>query len=166
MPELPDPITCHDTFTHTENMVVPAEINDKNTLFGGAMISHMDVAGAHTVARITGKRCMTVGISDAQFLQPVYLNDFYTVEAYATGIGKSAIEVFIRFYVYDDFLKERTLAASAFFTFVPVDPDGAAIVLPRLVPETPEEKMHCAGFPARKEQNKAARQALMDLSDQ
>lgn len=152
-------ITCKETLSTTKYMVRPEEVNDKDTMFGGSIVDHMDVVSSFSLSPITGARHLTVGIQDIQFFYPPKRNDYYTIESFVTGIGKSSLEVFVRFIVCDDFFNKKHVATSAFYTFYPVWEEGERPDLPILVPETEEEIYLCSGYEDRKARAKESRLA-------
>lgn len=159
MPEQNTRVTCAQTFTHTEYYVEHKYINDKGTMFGGQIMSLMDVCGGLSVARAVGLRCMTVGVDHVQFIKAPMINDFFSLESYVSGIGSTSIEVFIRMYLHSDDMQERELAVSAFYTYVPVHDDGSKVThLPELLPESEEEQYVCDGYAARRHNNNGYRE--------
>jgi acyl-CoA thioesterase YciA len=74
----------------------PHDTNGTGTnIFGGVILSHMDVAGGIAAREVTDHRVVTVSFDKVVFKQPVHVNDVLTCWAEVTRIGKTSITVHI-----------------------------------------------------------------------
>ena len=104
-------------------LVMPQDANVVGTLFGGQMISWMDIAVSKAAHRILKKSpadsAVTRAIDATEFKEPVYVGEWVNFEAVVTKLGKTSIKVHVQAYAegrHDD----RRLACVAEFTMVAV----------------------------------------------
>ena len=104
-------------------LVMPQDANVVGTLFGGQMISWMDIAVSKAAHRILKQSradsAVTRAIDATEFKEPVYVGEWVNFEAVVTKLGKTSIKVHVRAYAegrHDD----RRLACVAEFTMVAV----------------------------------------------
>lgn len=133
-------LTCRQTHSVIEGVVMPNEVSGQGTMFSGLVIHHMEMAGNAAIARALGLPSKTLTVTDSHFFGSVEANSFYRVEAFLTGTGDDYIESFVRFYVCDRYFRRQYMAASAFITYEPITPDGKDIDMPHIIPETEAEK--------------------------
>ncbi|MGZ5989571.1 MAG: acyl-CoA thioesterase, partial [Rhizomicrobium sp.] len=102
-------------------------------IFGGWLLSQMDLAGASVAGRRARSRVATVAIMGMSFRKPVYVGDEVSCYATIQKIGHTSVTVKIESWVRrsrgvdDDRLVSVT---EGIFTYVAIGPDGA----PRPVP--------------------------------
>jgi acyl-CoA hydrolase len=84
------------TATHSFT-VFPQDLNYVDTLFGGCIMSHMDVAGVKVVRRaLYNTDCdgaVTASVDRIDFKKPAFLGDLITMVAEIKTLGKSSIQV-------------------------------------------------------------------------
>jgi acyl-CoA hydrolase len=77
--------------------VFPQDLNYADTLFGGCVMSHMDVAGVKVVRRaIYETDCdgaVTASVDKIDFNKPAFLGDLITMKADIKALGRSSIQV-------------------------------------------------------------------------
>ena len=77
--------------------VFPQDLNYADTLFGGCVMSHMDVAGVKVVRRaLYNTECdgaVTASVDRIDFKKPAFLGDLITMVAEIKTLGKSSIQV-------------------------------------------------------------------------
>ena len=80
-------------------VAMPADTNPYGDIFGGWLLSQMDVAGGtHAMAR-TGGRVATVGIEAMSFHRPVYVGDRVSCHCRTERIGRTSITVHVETWV-------------------------------------------------------------------
>ena len=70
-------------------VAMPKDANPDGDVFGGWILSMMDIAGAVPARRVAGTRIVTVAMENVQFLLPVFIGD--CLECYS-HVEKSAIQ--------------------------------------------------------------------------
>ena len=102
---------------------LPADTNAYGDIFGGWLLSQMDLAGASEATSLAKNRVVTVGVDSMNFHQPVYVGDevsFYT-EIVKTGRTSIAVHVqsWARGRVQE--IDDSRMVTEGVFTFVAVD---------------------------------------------
>ena len=85
-----------DTYTDPAIRItlLPRDTNPQGTIFGGIILSYIDIAGAVEAHRRTGvERFVTVAMREVVFHQPVYVGDLVSFYARATRVGTTSITV-------------------------------------------------------------------------
>ena len=77
-------------------MAMPADTNAAGDIFGGWLMSQMDIAGSVFARRIARGRVVTVAVDSFQFKQPVFVGDLISCYASITRIGKTSLTVHVK----------------------------------------------------------------------
>ncbi|MCR6665222.1 MAG: acyl-CoA thioesterase [Methyloversatilis sp.] len=105
---------------------MPRDINAAGDIFGGWVMSQVDVAGSIAAMRRTRCRVVTVAVNSFVFLQPIttqYLVSFYSRVA---RVGTTSITVDVDVYAETGYDNVKILkVASAQLTYVAVNEDGS-----------------------------------------
>jgi len=103
----------------------PQDTNFAGDIFGGWIMSQVDIAGSIVASRKAKGRVVTVAVKEIQFHKPVYVGDLVSCYATITRIGTTSITVLVEVYA------ERNPAdpvcikvTQATLTYVAVDADG------------------------------------------
>ena len=104
-------------------LVMPQDANVLGTLFGGQMVSWMDISASKAVHRFlkdtNADAALTRAIDDIEFKEPVYVGNWVNFEAIIISTGRSSIEIQIDAYKETKDI-DKLLACTAKFTFVSV----------------------------------------------
>ena len=76
-------------------MLLPKDTNGYGTIFGGVIMSHLDLAGAAEARKHTRERVVTAAIDKAEFPAPVFVGDLVSFYTRTIGIGRTSITVFV-----------------------------------------------------------------------
>ncbi|WJH37290.1 acyl-CoA thioesterase [Paenibacillus aurantius] len=120
--------------------VFPTDVNNHETLFGGRLMSHIDDIASISASKLCRVTAVTASTDSVDFLQPIRTTDSVSLESFVTWTGKSSMEVFVKVIREDLRSGERKIAATSFLTFVGLDEDNKPVPVPRIIPETEEEK--------------------------
>ena len=74
-------------------MLMPKDTNGHGTIFGGAILSHLDIAGAVEARKHTSHRVVTVAIDKVEFIAPVYVGDLVSYYTETVRAGESSVTV-------------------------------------------------------------------------
>jgi len=125
----PDPKPTGELTLQT--IAMPRDTNANGDIFGGWLVSQMDLAAGIAMKRIARGRSATVAIKNVNFLYPVNVGSTVSCYAEVQEIGRSSahinIEVWI-FNVSDDQLRK---VAEGLFIFVAIDDNGRTRPIPR-----------------------------------
>ena len=75
----------------TRVVMMPRDTNGMGNIFGGVILSHIDLAGAVEARSICQNRIVTVSMKEVVFKKPVHVGDVLTCWAEVTRIGKTSI---------------------------------------------------------------------------
>ena len=112
--------------------VVPAQrdINSNGHIFGGWVLSQMDIAGGIVAARIAGGRTATVAIETMKFLAPILLRDVVSVYAHLEKRGRTSMGIRIEVVATRKNGTKDVKVTDGLFTFVALDEDFKPKPLP------------------------------------
>lgn len=112
----------------------PKDTNTNLDIFGGWIMSQMDLGGGMLAAEIAQGRIVTVSVQEMSFLRPVKVGHVVGVYARCLGVGNTSlkieVEVWVKPFVPDQAEIALEKVAEAMFTFVAIDENGR----PRTVP--------------------------------
>jgi len=120
--------------------VFPNDVNNHNTLFGGKLMSDVDMIASISAERHSRSGSVTASTDSVDFLSPITQDDAVCFESFVTWTGRTSMEVFVKIIAEDLKTGKRRIAATAFLTFVALDDKGNTIEVPKIIPETDEEK--------------------------
>lgn len=121
--------------------VMPGDTNNHGTFFGGKLMMYVDNIGAVAAMRHARKMVVTASIDSVDFLCPIHAGSSVCLEACVTWAHRTSMEVFVKIVTENLMTGERKLCTICFLTFVAVDENGRPSAVPKIIPETEEEKM-------------------------
>jgi len=113
-------------------LAMPAQANAYGDIFGGWLMSQIDIAGAIIAGQIAQGRVATVAVQEMRFLQPVLVGDLVSLYAQLQRIGTTSVTVSVEAFV--ERVQDRDAlhpVATATLTYVAVDPDRRPRPVPR-----------------------------------
>ena len=128
-----DPQTVHaPPVTETEpcgdlcirTLAMPADTNQNGDIFGGWLLSQMDIAGGVFASKVAKSRAVTVAIEAMNFRKAVYVGDLVSVHANLVRIGKTSITVHLEAWVVRRKESQSILVTDGNFTYVAIDDSG------------------------------------------
>jgi acyl-CoA thioesterase YciA len=113
---------CGDLCTRT--LAMPADTNQNGDIFGGWLLSQMDIGGGVFASKIAKSRTVTVAIEAMNFRKPVFVGDLVSVHANLVRIGKTSITVHLEAWVLRRREMQAILVTDGNFTYVSIDDHG------------------------------------------
>ena len=113
---------CGDLCIRT--LAMPADTNQNGDIFGGWLLSQMDVAGGVFATNTTKTRAVTVAIEAMNFRKPVYVGDLVSVYATLVRVGRTSITVRLEAWVTRRKESQLILVTDGHFTYVSIDDAG------------------------------------------
>jgi acyl-CoA thioesterase YciA len=110
--------------------MLPRDTNAHGTIFGGVILSHIDLAGGIAAARAASRNFVTRAMREVEFIAPVYVGD--VVSFYTTIVRRGNTSLTIRVTVESERYKEprrRVKVTEAEVVYVAVDEGGKPIPL-------------------------------------
>ena len=108
----------------TRTLAMPADTNQNGDIFGGWLLSQMDVVGGIFASKLAKSRTVTVAIEAMNFRKPVFVGDLVSVHANLVRIGKTSITVHIEAWVLRRKETHSILVTDGNFTYVSIDDQG------------------------------------------
>ena len=99
----------------------PGDINANGHIFGGWVLSQMDIAAGIIAAREADGSVATVAIEAMTFIAPILLNDLISVYAGVERIGRTSIAIRIEVIASRDRGRQEVKVTEGLFTFVALD---------------------------------------------
>jgi acyl-CoA thioesterase YciA len=99
----------------------PADINANGHIFGGWVLSQMDIAAGIVASREADGAVATVAIQAMEFTAPILLHDLISVYAEIERVGRTSIAIRIEVIASRDRGKEQVKVTEGLFTFVALD---------------------------------------------
>jgi acyl-CoA thioesterase YciA len=114
-------------------LAMPADTNPNGDIFGGWLMSQMDIAGATVAIRRAAGRVVTVAVEAMTFLKPVHVGDVVSFHATITREGRTSMVVCIVAYARRNRGEEEEKVTEGTFTYVAIDEDRRPRPLPQTV---------------------------------
>ena len=76
-------------------MLLPRDTNEAGTIFGGVILSHLDLAAAVECRRHGVRRYVTAAMKEVEFVAPVYVGDLVSFYARTVRVGTTSITVHV-----------------------------------------------------------------------
>ena len=105
-------------------LAMPADTNPSGDIFGGWLMSLMDVAGGIAAGAVAQGRVATVAATDMAFLRPVKVGDVVCCYTDLARKGRTSLTFRVEAWVLRQRLGDRIKVTSADFTYVALDEDG------------------------------------------
>ncbi len=112
-------------------LAMPRDVNVNGDIFGGWVLSQMDIAAGIVAGERAQGRVATVAVDAMKFIRPVKVGDVLCIYAQVDRVGRSSMGIGIEAWVLRGKIGAREKVTEAVFTFVAIDETGR----PRPVPE-------------------------------
>ncbi len=145
------------SLVETHQIVLPSHTNALGTIFGGTIMSWIDIAAAICAQKHSGRVCVTASVDALHFINPVRMGHMVKVTARVVYTGKSSMMISVRVTAQDLKQSNEIHCVDSLLTFVALDENGKPTTVPALQLTTPEEK-------AAHQKAAERRQTLLQLS--
>lgn len=115
-------------------LAMPSDTNANGDIFGGWIMSQMDMGGAILAKEIAHGRVVTVAVESMNFIKPISVGDVVCCYGQCLKVGRSSIKIKVEVWVKkvaSEPIGERYCVTDAVFTFVAVDNNGRSRMIPR-----------------------------------
>lgn len=148
------PKTAQESAVETRYLVMPNHTNPQNSIFGGVVMSWIDMAAAMVAERHSNRPVVTVHVDDISFKAPIKIGDHVLIKANLNYVGKSSMLVGVKVIAENPFTGITRHTTTAYLVFVALDDIGKPIQIRGVIPETDDEKRRFAEGKARIEDMK------------
>lgn len=112
-------------------LAMPADTNAAGHIFGGWVMSQMDLAAAVRANEVSGGRTVTAAVTDMQFRKPVHVGDTLCVYTGIEKTGRTSVTLKIEVWARRCYTDTREKVTEAVFVMVAVDAGGTPRELPK-----------------------------------
>jgi acyl-CoA thioesterase YciA len=105
-------------------LAMPADTNANGDIFGGWLLSQMDIGGGVAASKIAKARTVTVSIEAMNFRKPVYVGDLVSVHANLVRVGRTSVTIHLEAWVLRRKEMKPILVTDGNFTYVAIDEQG------------------------------------------
>lgn len=132
-------------------LVLPSDTNALGSVFGGTIMSWVDIVAAICGQRHANAIVVTASIDELHFIQPVYLGWVVNLKASCNFVAKSSMEIGVRVDAENPSSGDCFHTASAYLTFVALDEGRRPLTVPGLILENEEQKLRFSQGQRRRE---------------
>nr|WP_253696790.1 acyl-CoA thioesterase [Bdellovibrio bacteriovorus] len=132
-------------------LVLPSHTNSLGTIFGGTIMSWIDIAAAIAAQRHSNKEVVTASIDRLDFVAPVYKGWVVNLKASVNYTSRTSMEVGVRVDAENPKTGETFHTASAYCTFVALGSNGKPTEIPALTVETDDDRRRFEAAKTRRE---------------
>ena len=107
-----------------QTIAMPKDTNRDGDIFGGWLVSQMDLGSAILAGKIAKGRVVTVAIDGMAFLNPVRVGDTVACDAWLEKSGRTSMKICVDVWVTRYRTGDSVKVTSGVFTYVALGPDG------------------------------------------
>ncbi|MCB1687374.1 MAG: acyl-CoA thioesterase [Halioglobus sp.] len=107
-----------------QTVAMPKDTNANGDIFGGWLLSQMDIAGMITAIEVAGGRVATVAIDGMAFLTPVHVGAVVSCYCDVLEVGRSSIRIVVEVWINSKHDREPIKVTEGEFVFVAIDEKG------------------------------------------
>jgi len=107
-----------------QTVAMPKDTNASGDIFGGWLLSQMDMAGAVTAGEVAGGRVATVAIEGMALLTPVHVGAVVTCYCDVLEVGRSSVRIVVEVWINSKHDGDPIKVTEGEFVFVAIDENG------------------------------------------
>ncbi len=146
-------------------LMTPDMANFSGNVHGGTLLKYLDEVAYACASRYAGRYVVTLSVDQVIFREPIHVGELVTFLASVNYTGNTSMEVGIK--VVTENIRERSVrhTNSCFFTMVAVDDQRKPAQVPRLEPESSEEKRRFVQAQQRRQIRQELEKRYQDIKD-
>lgn len=110
-----------DAYLASRAIAMPKDTNPAGDIFGGWLVSQMDLAAGSVASVRTDGRCVTVAINGLTFHKPVFVGDEVSCYSKIVKIGNTSLTIDVEVWVRRALTNTKLKVTEGTFTFVAID---------------------------------------------
>ncbi len=142
--------TPSESATTMVRVMMPMDANLSGNVFGGTILRLIDETASIVAFKHARSNVVTASIDRMDFYSPVYIGDLLRLNASINYVHRTSMEIGVRVEAENPLTGEVRHTGTCFLTCVALDKNGKPTPVPRLVPETEEEKRRWAEAESRR----------------
>lgn len=144
------PVPANQSLTTMTELILPQHTNALGSVFGGVIMSWIDICAAITGSRHASKQVVTASIDALNFVSPIYKGWIVSLRGSVNYVSRTSMEIGVRVDAETPIERKTVHTASAYLTFVALDQNGKPVEIPPVLPETAEQKRRFIAAEARR----------------
>lgn len=116
-----------------QTLAMPANTNANGDIFGGWIVSQMDLAAGVLAKKVALGRVATVAIHSMNFLKPVHVGDVVSCHVTLLKQGSTSMTIGVEVWAVPATQNDKYLVTEGVFVFVAIDEHGKPRQVPKLV---------------------------------
>ncbi|MBJ7536624.1 acyl-CoA thioesterase [Marinomonas transparens] len=114
----------------TRTVAMPGDTNPAGDIFGGWVVSQMDIAAGICAGQRAQSRVVTVALNGMSFIKAVKVGDILGVYTHVDSVGRTSMNIHVEAWVRRDRIGQREKVTEGLFKFVAIDENGASKPVP------------------------------------
>jgi acyl-CoA hydrolase len=159
------PKSAQDSVVIMTELVLPQHTNAIGSIFGGVVMSWIDIAAAISSGKYAKSSTVTASIDALHFIAPINLGHVVELRASVNFTGRTSMEIGVRVDSEHPLTGERFHNVSAYLTFVAIGSDGKPRPVPPLLLETDVQKRRYSAATKRRAARIALAKEIKDEAD-
>jgi acyl-CoA hydrolase len=141
-------------------LVLPGHTNSHGTIFGGTLMSWIDIAAAMCAMKHAANPVVTAHVDGIDFMTPINVGSQVVLKASINYAGRSSMVIGVKVMVENPFNGQTRQTTKAYLTFVALDEFGKPIEVPEVDPVTEDDKRRFENAKTRTQARKEMRSTL------
>ena len=147
--------TVEDSQSEMTELILPNDANTLGNLLGGRLMHFIDLVGAMAAFRHARTHVVTASMDHIDFIAPVHVGDLLILKSSVNRAFRTSMETGVKVWVESIKAGTHRHVASAYLTFVAIDPQGTRVPVPALQPKTADDVRRYEGALRRREHRQA-----------
>jgi acyl-CoA thioesterase YciA len=114
-----------------QTLAMPADTNANGDIFGGWLVSQMDLAAGILAKKVASGRAVTVAIHSMSFLRPVHVGDLVICHVDLIKSGRTSMTIAVEAWTEDLSSGKKYCVTEGTFIFVAIDDEGRPREIPK-----------------------------------
>lgn len=149
--------TVSESIVEMAQVMFPSDANRAGNVHGGSIMKLIDTAAGIVAHRHCRTNVVTASMDRLDFHEPVFVGELVTLHASINYVGTTSMEVGVRVEAEDLITGDVRHTNSAYLTMVPLGENRKPMQVPKIVPQTAEEKRRFEEGKARANRRKELR---------
>lgn len=145
------PRSASESNVEMNDIVLPSHANALGTIFGGVLMSWIDIAAAICAQRHSRRIAVTASVDALNFLAPIMIGDMVTLLARVVHTGKTSMTIAVNVTTQNPLTGVKKECVTAYLSFVALDSAKKPTKVPPLILKTKLEKENYAWAARRRE---------------
>jgi acyl-CoA hydrolase len=139
-PDTPQPKSPRDSASLLGESMMPDQLNNNGTVFGGAILALVDKVGGVVARRHSRTPVVTVSIDRVEFREPIYAGEYVVAQGRMVHAGRTSMDILVTVEAENLMTGVKRRTNRCWLTFVALGADGRPTPVPPLLLESDEDR--------------------------